>query len=265
MRDDLTKDWFGDGEDPARYDPVRTARAAMKKQLPKRFYAEATVVPVSGGFGLSLDGRSAKTKLKRALVAEDEAVAQLLAAEWGAQVEVIDPVNMPVTRILHAAIDHVADAMDEVRADVLKYAGSDLLCYRATDPDRLVALQAQHWDPVLAHFRDTHGARFLLSAGITFVEQPAESLEIISKLIGRITSPQRLAALHVVTTISGSALIALALEEGVLEAGAAFEAGEVDGDFEVSVWGTDDEARERRENRWCDFRAAAALLGRAAR
>lgn len=263
MRDDLTSDWFGDGEDPARYDPVRTARAAMKKQLPKRFYAEAAVSPVEGGFALLLDGRPAKTKLKHPLMAEDAGVAQRLAAEWNAQVDVIDPVNMPVTRILHAAIDHVAVAMEEVRADILKYAASDLVCYRADDPDRLVALQAQHWDPVLDHFRQVHGARFQLSAGIMFVEQPAASLEILSRLIAQVQSPQRLAALHVATTISGSALIALALDEGVLEAGAAFEAGEVDGDFEVSVWGTDDEARERRENRWQDFAAAAALLGRA--
>lgn len=265
MRDDLTTDWFGDGEDPARYDPVRTARAAMKKQLPKRFYEAASVAPVEGGFALLLDGRAAKTKLKNPLMAQNEGVAALIVAEWNAQVDVIDPVHMPVTRILHAAIDHVAQAMDEVRADILKYAGTDLVCYRADDPDRLVALQAQHWDPVLAHFRDVHGARFALSAGITYVEQPPESLERLAGLIARVTSPQRLAALHVITTISGSALIALALEEGVLEAGAAFEAGEVDGDFEVSVWGADDEARERRENRWCDFVAAAAVLGRAPR
>lgn len=265
MRDDLTYDWFGDGEDPARYDPVRTARAAMKKQLPKRFYEKASVEPVEGGFGLRLDGRVARTKLKHPLVAERADVAEVLAAEWGAQVDVIDPATMPITRILHAAIDHVASAMEEVRADILKYAGTDLVCYRADDPERLVALQAQHWDPVLTHFRTAHNARFQLSAGITYVEQPAASLEVLAGLIARVTSPQKLAALHVATTITGSALIALALEEGVLEAGAAFEAGEVDGDFEVSVWGADDEARERRENRWIDFSAAAALLGCAPR
>ncbi len=267
MRDDLTHDWFSDGEDPARHDParhdpVRIARAAMKKQLPRRFYAEAKVEPVTGGFELRLDGRSARTRLRHPLGAEREDVARLLAAEWGAQQEIIDPATMPITRILFAAIDHVAAAMAEVRADILKYAASDLLCYRAVEPERLVALQAASWDPVLTYFRDSHHAPFRLGVGITYVEQPAASLEVLAERVAEIDSPQRLAALHVVTTITGSALLALALEAGVLDAGAAFAAGEVDGDFEVSVWGADDEARERRENRWIDFAAAAALLGR---
>lgn len=261
MRDDLTTDWFGDGEDPARYDPVRTARAAMKKQLPKRFYAQATTQAGEGGHALLLDGRPARTRLKAPLSAQTEAVAALLAQEWNAQVEIIDPATMPVTRILHAAIDHVAGAMGEVRADILKYAGSDLVCYRAPDPERLVALQAQHWDPVLAHFAARHGARFVLSEGITFVEQPAASLAVVARLLEGVTSAQVLAALHVVTTISGSALVALALLEGALDAAAAFDAGEVDADFEADVWGADDEAVERRAGRWSDFAAAAAILG----
>lgn len=264
MRDELITDWFGDGEDPARYDPVRTARAAMKKQLPKRFYAQATTEAGEGGFALLLDGRPARTRLKAPLVAQGAAAAALLAAEWNAQVEIIDPATMPVTRILHAAIDHVAGAMAEVRADILKYAGSDLVCYRAPDPERLVALQAQHWDPVLAHFAERHGARFVLSEGITFVEQPKASLAAIEALLAGITVPQALAALHVITTISGSALIALSLHAGVVDAAAAFAAGEADADFEAEVWGVDEEAAERRAVRWSDFAAAAALLGRAA-
>jgi chaperone required for assembly of F1-ATPase len=260
MRDELIQDWFGDGEDPARYDPVRTARAAMKKQLPKRFYEVASVVPGEGGFALLLDGRPARTRLRHPLVAATEVSGALLAQEWAAQVDLIDPATMPVTRILHAAIDHVAGAMDEVRADILKYAGSDLICYRAPDPERLVALHAQHWDPVLAHIEQRHGARFRLAEGIAYVEQPAASLEVLRGVLAQVQCPQQLAALHVVTTITGSALIAITLLEGALEAEAAFAAGEVDVDFEVSIWGSDDEATDRRANRWQDFSAAAQLL-----
>lgn len=260
MRDDLTKDWFGDGEDPAKYDPVRSARAGLKAKLPKRFYTDVTVELRDGLYALLLDGRPAKTKLKKPLGAETEAATRLLAAEWAAQVEVIDPSIMPVTRMLHAAIDHVAGARQEVIDDILKYAGSDLVCYRAGEPERLVALQAQHWDPALAYVREAFGARFLLSEGIRYVEQAPGAIEALRAPVSRHTSAAALAALHVMTTISGSALLAIAVADGIINAEAGFDAGEVDADFETSVWGIDEEAAERRGFRKADFLAAAALV-----
>jgi chaperone required for assembly of F1-ATPase len=260
MRDDLTQNWFGDGEDPAKYDPVRSARASLKAKLPKRFYTDVTVELRDGFFALLLDGRPAKTKLRNPLGAETEAAAALLAAEWAAQVDVIDPSTMPVTRMLHAAIDHVAGARAEVIEDILNYAGSDLVCYRAGEPERLVALQAQHWDPVLAFVQARYGARFRLSEGICHVAQAPEAIAALRVPIARHTSAAALAALHVLTTISGSALVALAVAEGVLDPEAGFDAGEVDADFETSVWGSDEEAAARRGFRKADFGAAAALL-----
>lgn len=260
MRDELTTGWFGDGEDPAKYDPVRSARAALKTPLPKRFYKAVSIEARDGAHALMLDGRPAKTKLRNPLAVETEAAAALLAAEWNAQGEHIVPATMPVTRMLHAAIDHVAGARDEVVADILKYAGSDLVCYRASDPERLVAMEAQHWDPVLAHIQAAYGARFILSEGIRFVEQAPAAIEALRAPIVAQSTSGALTALHVLTTISGSALIALSVADGSLSAEAGFDAGEVDADFETSVWGSDEEAVERREFRQRDFLAAAALI-----
>lgn len=259
MRDDLTRDWFGDGEDPARLDPVSTARAALKRPLPKRFYREVSGEAGPEGHALMLDGKPARTKLRHPLVAPNAAAAALLVAEWAAQGDHIDPATMPVTRILHAAIDHVGAAREEVIADVLKYAGSDLVCYRVGEPEKLAALQAAHWDPVLAHVRARYDAGFMLSEGIVFVEQPARSIERLRPAVAR-HGDAALAALHVLTTISGSALIALAIADGALTAEAGFDAGEVDADFELSVWGGDEEATARRALRRADFLAAAGLL-----
>lgn len=260
MRDDLTQNWFGDGEDPARYDPVRSARAALKTPLPKRFYAAVSIEAREGAHALMLDGRPAKTRLRNPLATETAAAAALLAAEWAAQGEHIDPATMPLTRILHAAIDHVAGAREEVIADILKYAGSDLVCYRAGEPERLVALEARHWDPVLAHIHAAHGARFLLSEGIRFVEQAPAAIAALRAPVTARPSAAALAALHVLTTISGSALIAISVADGALSAEAGFDAGEVDADYETSIWGSDDEAIERRASRRRDFLAAAALI-----
>jgi chaperone required for assembly of F1-ATPase len=261
MRDDLIADWFHDGGDPARHDPVRAARAALKPRLPERFYAEVTVAVLEGHHAVLLDGRPARTKARALLAGENAAVAALVAAEWAAQGAVIDPATMPATRILHAAIDHVETARAAVAEEILAYAGTDLVCYRAGDPERLVAMQARHWDPVLDHARAAYGARFTLAEGIRHVAQDPASLAAIRPGIARRAgSAARLAALHVLTTISGSALIALAVADRALDAEAGFDAGEVDADFEMAVWGSDAEAEARRRHRRADFLAAAAIL-----
>ncbi len=134
MSNEFTRDWFDDGRDPAQDDPVRAARLGMKPALPKRFYEKVSVGEVSGRHAVLLDGRPARTKGKAVLSGPNLAVAELLAAEWAAQTAEINPATMPATRIVHAALDHVAQAMGEVRADILKYAASDLVCYRAAIP-----------------------------------------------------------------------------------------------------------------------------------
>jgi chaperone required for assembly of F1-ATPase len=260
MRDEFTKDWFGDGQDPATYDPVRSARGAMKSRLPKRFYSEASVGPAEGRFGVLLDGKPARTRGKALLAGPNAATGAMLAAEWAAQGEWIDPSTMPVTRIAHAALDHVAQAMEEVRADILKYAASDLVCYRAGDPIALVERQAQLWDPVLEHMERRYGARYMLSEGIRHVEQPAASLKALQPRLSAIREPLVLAALHVLTTIAGSALIAVAVADGVLDAEGGFDAGECDADYEAGIWGLDEEASTRRANRLVDFGAATGIL-----
>lgn len=266
MRDDPTVSWFGDGEDPARHDPVRAARGAAARVLPKRFYSDVGIESVVNEPGVAfhrilLDARPALTKLRRPLGADTARAAELLRAEWAAQGEWIDPATMPVTRIIHAAIDHVSETHDEVAADILNYAASDLVCYRVADPANLVVLQAECWDPVLDHARMRYGARFMLSEGVRFVQQPLAALAALRPAVERHgASAARLAALHVLTTISGSALIAIAVADGALSAEAGFDAGEVDADYEVSIWGNDDEAAARRRLRRADFVAAAALL-----
>jgi chaperone required for assembly of F1-ATPase len=260
MRDEFTKDWFGDGQDPASYDPVRSARSGMTSRLPKRFYETVTTGNMEGRHAVLLDGKPARTKGQKLLTGSNAAIAAMLADEWTAQVDVINPASMPVTRITHAALDHVAAAMEEVRADILKYAASDLVCYRAADPQALVERQARLWDPILEYIEARYGAVFVLSEGIRHVSQPERSIEALRKRLDIMSDPLALAALHVLTTISGSALIALSILDGRLAADSGFDAGECDADYEASVWGIDEEAANRRVLRLKDFRAASGIL-----
>ena len=150
--------------------------------------------------------------------------------------------------------------MAETRADILSYAGSDLLCYRAEEPDTLVARQAHGHDPVLRWAAELLGARLEVTAGVMHVEQPPEALAALGAALDTYDDPVALAALSVMTTLTGSALLALAVARGFVSAEAAWQAAHVDEDFQAERWGADADAVARREGRRREFEAAAIAL-----
>ncbi|WP_243375400.1 ATP12 family chaperone protein [Microvirga solisilvae] len=252
-----SRDWFPDQDEP---NPMRAAQAGMKPTLPKRFYKEAGVEERDGLFHLTLDGRVAKTPSKQALAVPSRALAEAMAREWAGQGEEIDPASMPITRIVNSAIDGVTPRQAEVVDDLVRYAGSDLVFYRVSEPARLVQSQDSAWNPILDWAKDTHGARFTLAEGVMHVSQPDEAIAAVRNVIEGINSPFALAALHVMTTLSGSVLIALAHAVGPLDADQAWAAAHVDELYQESVWGEDHEAMERRRRREADFRAASEVF-----
>lgn len=241
-------------------DPMRAAQANMRPDLPKRFYKQAGAARRDGGFALELDGRSARTPSKNPLVAPTRALAELVASEWAGQGATIDPSTMPATRIVNSAIDGVAANMVETRAEIAAYAGTDLLCYRAGEPRALVEAQARAYDPVLDWARDALGARFILAEGVIHVRQPERTLVAIGVALETFADPFTLAGLHVMTTLTGSALLALAVAKGRLTAQEAWRAAHVDEDFQISQWGEDHDASVRRAARWREMEAAASVV-----
>ncbi len=240
--------------------PMRAAQANMRPQPVRRFYKKAEVEEVDERFVLSLDGRRARTPGRNPLAHASRPLMLEVAAEWERQGETIDPAGMPLTRLMNSAIDGVAHTMAETRADILRYAGSDLLCYRAEEPDTLVARQAHAFDPVLRWAADQLGARFHVTAGVMHVAQPPEALAAIGAALEAYNDPAALAALRVMTTLSGSALLALAVARGFRTPEAAWRAAHVDEDFQTERWGADAEALTRREARWREFEAAATVV-----
>jgi chaperone required for assembly of F1-ATPase len=252
------RDLFEDIFKNAPLDPVQAARRAVRPHLRRRFYERAEVEDADGEFRVVLDGRPVKTPARRTLAAPKRALAQALAAEWDAQRDVIDPAKMPLTRLANTIIDGVTDAPSAVADEVKRYLACDLVFYRAPGPAGLVAWQAEAWDPVLAWVRETLGARFVLAEGIAFVAQPAQSLAAASSAIP--TDPWRLGAMHAVTSLTGSALIAIALSRGALSVDAAWAAAHVDEDWNMKFWGRDALALERRAARFSEMQAAATVL-----
>jgi chaperone required for assembly of F1-ATPase len=223
---------------------------------PKRFYKTVGVVETDGGWAVQLDGRGVKTPNRAPLALPTRALAEAIAAEWDAQAAIIDPRSMPLTKLANTTLDGVIGREEAVRAEVTAYAGNDLLCYRAERPDKLVQRQHERWDPLLAWVTDHFGARLHTTAGVMPVRQAEECILRLGEAVAGLDA-YALAAGHVITTLTGSAVLALAFLHGRLSAEEAWEAAHVDEDFQIEQWGEDSEARKRRELRRAEMLAAA--------
>jgi chaperone required for assembly of F1-ATPase len=226
---------------------------------PRRHYRDAACGPVGAGHGVLLDESPALTPLGRPLAVAIEPLARDIAAEWQAQARVIDMETMPLTRIANTAIDKVGAARRGVIAELIKYAGADLVCYRAEAPSGLVEREARHWDPIVDWARQFTGEKPVLACGIVAVDQPVRLLDALS---GHADAHDdlELAALAMLSTITGSALIALALSFRAVEAEAAWVAAHVDEDWQIEHWGEDGHVARRRERMRRDFAAAVRVL-----
>jgi chaperone required for assembly of F1-ATPase len=238
--------------------PGKVLRDSLAKPLPRRFYKEVGVSD-SAPFHILLDARQIKTPKKRALALPTRALAEAIADEWCAQTENINPARMPLTRFANTAIDAVADTLDAVAAEITAYAGSDLVCYRAETPEQLVEMQAEHWDPIVAWANETLNTEFRVVFGIVHVAQPNAALAAFAMAL-QSHDAMRLTGLHVITTLTGSALIALALDRKWLSADSAWKAAHVDEDYQVGHWGEDFEALARRRGRRDEFNSANRFL-----
>ncbi len=170
---------------------------------------------------------------------------------------------MPLTRIASIAIDLVAPRREGVIAELAKYAGTDLVCYRAERPEALVMRQHTAWQPLVEWTRERYGAELAVTAGIVPRDQPEAAIRALSEAVAAYNS-MKLAALHLACAVCGSVVVALALVEGRLDADAAFAAAELDQTFEIEQWGEDAEQTRRRADLRAEIAAAArflALLG----
>jgi chaperone required for assembly of F1-ATPase len=252
------RELFDEASSQSDANPMQAAQRAARAVQRKRFYKDAGVGEADGGFTVTLDGKPIKTPSGRTVVLPVRPLAERIAAEWTAQGEVIDPLTMPFTRFANSVVHGVVDHAEAVADDVAKYFASDLLFYRAGHPEGLVAREAQHWDPILFWARDALGAHFMLAEGVMHVRQPDQAIAAARGALPE--DPWRIAAVHVITTVTGSALLALALFHGAIDPDEAWAAAHVDEDWNAEQWGVDEEAATRRAAKLVDFNAAAGVL-----
>ena len=225
----------------------------------KRFYKTVSVAPVVGGYTVQLDGRGVRTPGKALIVVPVAGLAEALAAEWHAQAVEINPSTMPLTTLACTAIDAVAANMAEVAEDIGRYASSDLLCYRAEAPAELVERQSAGWDHLLGWASAELGVPFARAAGLMPVSQSPKVAEAMVKALAPLDALQ-LSAVHVLTSLMGSALLALSVQRGRSSLEQAWQSAHIDEQWQISRWGTDAEAEARHSARYRTASAAALVL-----
>lgn len=218
----------------------------MSGWAPKRFWKETSVEEEGDVWSVRLDGRQVKTPAKAALVVPTRAMAEAIADEWQAQEGEIDPRTMPVTKSANAAIDKVAHQHGEVADMIAEYGASDLLCYRATEPQELIARQAEQWDPVLDWAAETLGARLVPVSGVMFQAQDTASTGRLRAMV-RDLSEYELAAFHDLVSLSGSLILGFAAIHQYRPLEELWRLSRLDENWQEELWGVDEEASAQAE------------------
>lgn len=194
-----------------------------------------------------------------ALAVPGAVLAEALAAEWGEADGEVRVAQLPLTRLAGTVQERIAPDPGPVARDLAGWAETDLLSYRATHPDALVAAQAAEWDPWLDWAAKRHGARLAVTEGVMPITQPREVVAALAAAVGAHDS-WGLGALGVLVPGLGSLVLGLAVADGALAAGAAHRLATLDETFQERRWGADEEARERRARVLREVEDAARFL-----
>ena len=225
----------------------------------KRFYTEATVLDQADGFAIALDGKPVKTPGKLPLVMPSARLACLVADEWNAQGDKVDPEAMHYTRLVNTTLDRVAPRMADVGVEVAGFGGSDLLCYRADEPEDLILRQAEVWDPYLIWANGYFDINLKTTTGIMPIRQDKKTLTTLTDVVMANTAYD-LTVLHALTGGLGSLILALAYTKGHANLNDVWAASQLDEMYQVEKWGEDAEDAEKRALLRNEMATAATFL-----
>jgi chaperone required for assembly of F1-ATPase len=231
--------------------------------MAKRFYADVTLDSDAAGHFIRLDGRALKTPGKRPLRVPSTAIVALLKIEWDAVPPAtdgdIDPTVMPVTRLANVASENVTDRRDDLIAEARTYAGTDLLSYRAPEPAGYVARQTAAWNPWL-DWAASRGVTLQTTDAIRAIDQDESSLDTVANYARSLPDFALTLFVHLVA-VYGSAVLAMAVMDGALDPGEAFDLSRIDEIYRAEVWGVDEDDEAVR----IALRAETLTLGNLAR
>lgn len=224
----------------------------------KRFYKQATVGEAGAGWQALLDGRGIRTAGGQPQVVPTRALAEALAGEWAAQGETIDPAAFHLRDLADFAIDVITPDPAQAIIELLPYAETDTLCYRADPDEALHRRQLASWEPLLAGTEARLGVEFTRISGIVHRAQPEATLARLKQELDGL-DPFTLAAVKMLASLAASLVVALEAIRPGADAAALWSAAELEADWQVELWGEDAEASERRALRFAAFEMAICL------
>ena len=217
---------------------------ASPTEFPRRFYKQAALAKLDAGWTVELDGRALKTPEKVPLLIPTKSLAQAIADEWSRQEERIHIASMHVTRLANVAIDRTPKTRDGMADELARYCQTDLLCHLAGSPQDLRDLQDAAWAPIRIWAGKALGVVLVPVEGVIASPQPDASLAAVREhALG--LDDFRLTGLSYACGLFGSALLALATEQGEIDALDAFDRTLVDEKYQMDRWGADEEAEAR--------------------
>lgn len=222
----------------------------------KRFWRAVTVGESEGGWRVLLDGRAIRTPRGAAQVVPGAALAEAMAAEWREQGEEVDPARFKMRDLADYAIDVVAADRAALARDLLAYAETDTLCYRADPDEPLYRRQQEQWEPLLTAFEAREGLRLERVSGVLHRPQPEAALARLRTRLEAL-DPFVLAGVNTMAALSASLCTALTALEPDASIDRLWQAASLEELWQAELWGTDAEAEARRERRAADFAAAA--------
>lgn len=227
----------------------------------KRFWDQAACVEEGGGFAVHLDGRPMRLPGGGTLRVATRELGEALAAEWqaagGARDGEMSWEDVPLTRLAGTAVERIAPAPQATIEAIAKYAETDLLSYRAENPD-LAARQRAAWDPWVEWAARELGAELRSTIGVMPIRQGAETMDALHRAVAAL-SPVRLSALGVLVPALGSLVLGLAVVRGALTPEAAHRIALTDELFQEERWGLDWATENQRGKVAADLALAARL------
>ena len=221
----------------------------------KRFWSDAAVSAVGGGWQVLLDARPVKTQAGSAQVVPTAALAAALAAEWAAQGPTVNPDSLPLRDLADLAIDVIAADRAGTIAALLRYAETDTLCYRAEPEEPLHARQLELWEPLLLAAEARWQVQFTRISGVIHRPQSAATLAQLERALAAYDH-FTLAALTTLSALAASLAIALAALEPGADPDMLWDAANLEEDWQAALWGSDAEAVQLRARRLAAFGSA---------
>jgi len=212
------------------------------KRLAKRFYKSVTVDGADTQWQVLLDGMQLRTPGKIKLSVPTKRLAEMIAAEWDAQADRINPSLMPVTRLVNVALEQTPSRRTDLFAEARRYAETDLICYRAPEPRILKERQSVVWDK-WHEWAARQGVELHTTESLQAIDQPEDSLAEVERFAGSLDDFSVTLFVHF-TAVFGSVVLAMAVMAGELTAADAFDISRVDAIYQIELWGEDEEQAE---------------------